>query len=170
MKTLIHQAPALKGSRRVKASKERMSLSFSFISLSRSAIALLDNMMRTLVRIFEEYLWFRSRLSPTLHSYLPAGSPGPGAEFRHLRLQLVDVLVENGSTLLGAQEKEEALPVHWADNKDMDMNHRHMDQKCGCDCSSQASIWVNLRGGSQRWSLLKFAMSFQEAGQKRGYS
>ena len=55
----------------LKASMERMSFSFSFIWLSRSEFALLDNIMIALV-----HLSFRSRLPQTLRGYRPLADGG----------------------------------------------------------------------------------------------
>ena len=54
-----------------------------------------------------------------------------GAEFRYLRLQVVNVLVENGSTQEAqAEEEEEALPIHWVDYNETHHYHHVEPKKC----------------------------------------
>ena len=84
-----------------------MSCSFSLILLFRSAIILLNSkMMRALVRMLEGGAPLDSFQSASNSVRLLPAVPELGAEFRYLRLQLVSVLVENGSTPPGRKRRK----------------------------------------------------------------
>ena len=90
-------------SRAIKAFNARMSCSFFLISLSGSAFNPLDS--RLSAHIGRSTIGF----VPECLEQVCALICHLGAEFRHLCLQLVNVLVENGSTLPGRKRRRRRL-------------------------------------------------------------
>ena len=131
-------------SRASKASKARTSCrdscSFSLISLSRSAINLLDCRMRALVRMLGGAPLVPFLSASNKSAYLPPWRGVPTPPLAACQCARRKRKYAAGAQAEEEEEEEEALPVHWADHKKTHYYHHMEPKKCSWDRSSRASI------------------------------